>query len=207
MADETRVEPKYDLSEVYTQAFSHLRLPYPNLVAESKTLGLSPFGTIRALRGSFKLQSTFNTEYALPIKLDGWQFPQEPIVSIRGGKNIIETQLNRLDPKTKRIQRKNVLEEINLNNYKVLIRGILLNEDEVDSYPEQAVRRLREIVEKPGSISIENGLTALWGITKVAVSDWDMREVQGYIGAQSFELECLSDEDFDLEINDNPERI
>lgn len=181
--------------------------PYPAIVAETKSAGLSPFGTIRALRGSFKLQSKLNTEYALPVKLDGWQLPQEPIISIRGGKNIIETELNRIDPKTNRIQRKNVLEEINLNNYKIRIRGIILSEDEFDSYPEQSVRRLREVLEKPGSISIENGLTALWNITKVAIKDWDMREVQGYLGAQSFEIECLSDEDFDLEINDNPERI
>src|SRR5690242_10425530 len=102
------IPPKYNVGEVYNQAFSHLRLPYPALVAEGRTAaGISPIGSIRALKGSFKLRSRLNTEYAIPTKLDGWQIPQEPLITIRGGKKIIETELNRIDPKTTKIQRKN----------------------------------------------------------------------------------------------------
>ena len=208
MADATpgNIPPRYNMNEVYKSAFGYVRPPYPALMLEGETLGLSPVGTIKALRGSFKLRSALNVEYTLPIKLDNWQLPQEPVVGIRGGKNIIETELNRGEINGRKLVQ-NVLEEINLNNYQVRIRGIILNEEDPDAYPEDAVRRLREICEKPGSISIENGLTALWNITRVAIRDWDLREVQGYVGAQAFELDCISDVDFELEVIDAPERL
>jgi hypothetical protein len=195
------IPPKYDLGQVYTKAFGHVRLPYPLLLAESRELGISPVGTIKALKGSFKLKSTLNTDYALPTKLDAWQIPQEPIISIIGSKNVIETQLNRGD------RTQNVIEEVNLNNYEVRIRGIILNEDQFDEYPEESVSRLREICVKPGSITIDNGLAALCGITKVVIKRFNFQEVQGYLGAQAFELECVSDEDFELELIDEPERL
>lgn len=191
----------YDVSQVYKSAFARSGIPYPTLAFQNPSLGIGPVGTIKALKGSFSLKSKLNTEYALPIKIDGWQFPQEPLITIRGGKNIIETPLNRGD----RVQ--NVIEEINLNNYQITIRGIILNETDFDAYPEEAVRRLREICEKPGSVSIENGLTTLWNISKVAIRDWDLREVVGYLGAQAFEIDCLSDEDFELDVVDEPERL
>ena len=203
MANETpgNIPPKYDTGQVYSQAFGHVRLPYPLLLAESRELGISPVGTIKGLKGTFKLRSTLNTEYALPTKLDGWQIPQEPVISISGGKNIIETQLNRGD----RVQ--NVIEEVNLNNYSLRIRGIIINEEDFDQYPEEDVRRLREICEKPGSITIDNGLAAVCGISKVVIRKFDFHDVEGYLGAQAFELDCLSDEDFELELVDDPERL
>ena len=194
------IPPKYDLSKVYSKAFGHVRAPYPVLLAEGRELGISPVGTIKALKGVFKMKSVINI-YAMPTSIDGWQIPQEPIISIAGSKNIIETQLNRGD------RTENVIEEVNLNNYEVRIRGIILNEQEFDEYPEVDVSRLREICEKPGSIEIVNGLCAIYGITKVVIRRFDFREVQGYLGAQAFELDCLSDEDFELELIDEPERL
>ena len=203
MATETpgTTGPKYDTDKVYNTAFRHVRPPYPSLALQSGGLNLLPVGSIKALKGSFSLKSTLNTEYTLPVKLDGWQMPQEPVIMIRGGKNIKETALNRGD----RVQ--NVLEEMNLNNYQIRIHGVIINEVDFDAYPEEAVRRLREILEKAGSVSIENGLTSIWNITKVAFKDWEIRDVQGYIGAQAFEIDCLSDEDFELELVEDPERL
>ncbi|MFD0997679.1 DUF6046 domain-containing protein [Ohtaekwangia kribbensis] len=205
--DSNILQTRFNLNEVYQAAFGTVRPPYPELVKESKGTGLLPFGSIGALKGSFKLKSIFNTDYTLPTKIDDWQIPQEPVIRIRGGVNIVETSLVRLDPVTNAIQRKNVLEEANLNNYQITIRGVILNEENFNSYPEEAIRRLKEIVEKPGSRSIENGITALWGITKIKIVDWDLDEVEGYLGAQAFELQCKSDEDFELEINENIERV
>lgn len=196
-----QIPPPYNPAEVYQQAFRHVRPPYPNLVRESGTLGISPLGTVRALKGSFKLTSALNTIFTLPTKIDDWQMPNEPTIEIRGGKNIIETQLNRGD----RVQ--NVLEEVNLNNYRIRIRGVILNEQEFDVYPEQDVRRLREICEKPGSVSIVNGITALFNITQVAISDFDFFEVKGFAGAQAYELDLFSDTDFELELIEAPERL
>lgn len=201
MSDIGQIPPRYDVNQAYSQAFRHVRPPFPTLLAESKTLGVSPISTIRGLKGSFKLTSALNTPLTLPTKIDGWQMPNEPTIEIRGGKNIIETQLNRGE------RVKNVLEEINLNNYQIRIRGVILNETEFDLYPEVDVRRLREICEIAGSVSIENGICALFNITKVAVRDFDFFEVKGYAGAQAYELDLLSDEDFELELVEEPERL
>lgn len=196
-----QIPPLYNPDAVYHQAFRHVRPPYPNLVRESQTLGISPVGTVRALKGSFQLTSIMNTPFTMPTKLDDWQMPNEPTIELRGGKNIIETQLNRGD----RVQ--NVLEEINLNNYEIRIRGVILNEEEFDLYPEADVRRLREICEKPGSVSITNGILNLFNINQVAIRDFDFFEVMGYAGAQAYELVLLSDTDFELEIIEAPERL
>lgn len=196
------IPPKYDLvGEVYQRAFRHIRLPYPVLLAESRELGISPGGTIKSLKGAFRMKSVLNTEYALPTSIDEWQFPQEPIISISGSKNTVETQLNRGD----RVQ--NVIEEVNLNNYQIRIRGVILNELDFDLYPEDDVRKLHEIFKKPGSIDIKNAVATILGISKVVIKDLSFKEVEGYLGAQAFELECVSDEDFDLELVDAPERL
>lgn len=193
------IPPRYDISQVYSQAFRHVRPPFPVLVAESKTLGISPVGTIRGLGGSLKLTSVLGTPITLDTKLDGWQMPNEPTIEIRGGKNIIETQLNRGERKA------NVLEEINLNNYQIRIRGVILNEEEFDLYPEVDVRRLMEICEKPGSVSINNQICTIFNIFQVAIRDFNFFEVKGYAGAQAYELDLLSDEDISLEGIDRPE--
>lgn len=200
------IPPKYNMNEVYSKAFSHIQLPYPNLVRESRTVGVSPFGTIKALKGSFKLKSTLNVDYALPTMIDGWQIPQEPLVKISVGKSLVTTDLTRGDLNGKRLVQ-SVIEEINLENYQVKIRGVILNEEDSDTYPEDDIRRLREAVEKPGSIEIINGLTTLWGISKICVQKLDLMEVQGILGAQAFEITALSDTDFELEVIDSPERL
>jgi hypothetical protein len=195
------ISPQYNLDDVYKQAFGHVRPPFPNLIIESESFGISPAGTLKAIKGTFNLRSKLNASYTMPTKLDGWQMPQEPTISIRGSKNIIETPLNR------GVRTKNVLEEINLNNYQLKIKGIILNEDDFDAYPDADIRRLREICEKAGNVSIENALASIWNISKVAIKDWDMFEVKGYVGAQAFEIDLISDEDFELELINEPERL
>ena len=56
-------------------------------------------------------------------------------------------------------------------------------------------------------MSIENGLTTLWGINLIAIEDFDFPELFGAPGAQAFQLDCLSDQPFELELIDEPERL
>ena len=191
----------YDLNQLFKNAFGYVRPPYPTLVLESKTVGVSPAGTAKALRGAFNFSSKLGAEYTMPVALDGYQIPQEPSVFIQGSKNVIQTPLNRGD------KTQNVLEEVNLNNYDIRINGIILNEDDFEEYPEDAVRRMRTICEKPGAIDIDNALTKIWGISKVQIVNFQFFEVRGYVGAQAFMIECLSDQDFELDYRDNPERV
>jgi hypothetical protein len=202
--------PKYDKDKVYSSAFRHLRPPFPVLVQESKELGVSPVGVVKALKGSFKLKSKLNAEYTCPTKfrflgknseMEEWQVPQEPSSSVEGGKNIIETQLNRGE------RTGNVIEEVNLNNKKVTIKGVIINEEDFDVYPEEDVRMLSEICDAPGSIEVQNWHLNQFGISKIVIERYDFYEIVGYPNAQAFELTCKSDEDFELELVDEPERL
>lgn len=209
--------PKYDAKQVYQLAFRHIRPPYPALALQSKTLGVSVgTGTLKALRGSFRLNNKLNSEYTCPTKFkfigrnglaEEWQVPQEPSTSVKGGKNLIETALTRFDPKTKRKTKRNVIEEIGLNNYKVQIRGVIINEDEFDIYPSDAIATLRDICEVPGSVEIVNWHINQFGIGQIVIEDYDFFEVKGAPGTQAFEMSCLSNEAIDLEVNDDPERL
>ncbi len=198
---------KFDLNQAYQTAFNHVRAPFPLLVAESKTYGISPVGTVKALGSSFKLKTLIGTDFTAPTKIDDWQLPNEPTISIRSGKRVLDTQLNRLDPSSGKIERKNVLEEVGINNYEVRLRGVIYNDTDYDSYPEADVRRLREVIEKAGSVKIENGILTLFNIGRVAIVNYDFFEVRGYIGAQAYELILLQDENLSLELELNePER-
>ena len=197
---------KFDLNQAYQTAFNHVRAPYPLLVAESKQYGISPVGTVKALLGTLK-KSALGAFYSMPTSIDGWDIPNEPTISIRSGKRIIDTPLNRLDPSSGKVERKSVLEEVGLNNYEIRLRGVIFNESDFDSYPIEDIRRMREICEKPGSVAIQNDLLSIFNVSRVGITFMDFFEVRGYIGAQAYELVLLQDENLTLELELNePER-
>lgn len=208
----------FNLVDLYQRAFGHVRPPYPLLV--NGLPGVNPAGTLIGLREQFDIdrdeepvaivpveaKSQWGTvELKFPVKLRMEEFdgdvpigirefliPLEPVISIEGSKNLIETRLNR----GARVE--NVLEEINLNNYRVLMRGIILSELS-DTYPDAAIRELRKFCEAPGGIEIECALLQYFGITRVAVQNFRFPGVPGNIEAVGYELDCISDPEIDLE--------
>lgn len=190
---------EYDLNQIYRDVFGHVRPPYPTVVLDSKTYGVSPVGTARALRGAFSFASKLGADYTFPTKLNRYQLPNEPTIRITGGKSIIETKITRLDP-VGGLNKQNVLEEINQNNFRLVIRGLIINEEDPDNYPEEAVRRIREILTAAGSVSIDNALTNMWGITQLAIEDFQFDEVRGNIAVQSYQIIGYSDEYVNLEV-------
>jgi hypothetical protein len=195
------IPPKFDINQAYQRAFAYARPPFPVLVAESKTFGVSPVGTIEAIVGSFQMKSKTNADFTIPTKLDGWQMPNEPTISLRAGKRIEMTDINRLDPITGLLERRNVLEEVSLGNYEIRLRGIIINEDDFDAYPKDDVIRIREICEKPGSVKIENAILGHFNINRVAIKFFDFQEVVGYVGAQAYELVLIQDDAYSLLID------
>jgi len=201
---------KYDLNEVYQKAFGHVRAPYPTVLLQSRELGINPLGGLKALRGAFKFSSGLGTEFTLPTRLiskvsaapndPGWfQLPNEPTVSINGGNNLIETKLTRLDVNGQ-LNRQNVLEEINLNLFRIRIQGVLVNEENPEDYPEEQLIRLRDICLASGPKSIDNAITTMWGIQNIALEDFDFPAVKGNVAFQPYILIGYSDEVFELEV-------
>lgn len=194
-----QVAAPYSIPDLYAQAFGYIKPPYPQVSIIPK---LNPLGTVKALRGAFQFKSSIGNEYTSPITIDGWQVPCEPVIGVYGSKNIIETRLTRLNSITNAKEVQNIIEESNLNNYRIRIRGVIYNEDQPDEYPEEAVRRMHQLFEKPGNVVVVNGILQIHDITKMIIQDISWKELPGFPGAQPYEMDCLSDEtdDYPLEL-------
>jgi hypothetical protein len=177
--------------DLFNLAFGHIKPPFPQI---SVIPQINPFGFVKALRGSFRFRGNIGNEYTMPVKIDDYEIPCEPVLGIFGSKNVIETKLTRLDPKTKKQEVQNIIEETGLNNYQIRIRGVIYNEQDFDEYPEDDVVKLTQLWETPGSRTIENAMLNMVGINKICIVGFDKPEMPGYPGAQPFELRCLSDE-------------
>jgi hypothetical protein len=201
MADELPESRKYDMNELYRRAFGHVRPPYPNLIQDLS--GISPVGSMKAFLSTFQKESMLGTEYTFPVKLarrgELWQLPGEATIAIRGGKKLIETPVTRSQEGRKK-SIATVIEEVSMQAYEVRIRGILFTDDE--SYPEDQVRKIREIVEQLNSVEISCNLTSLFNITRIAISDWRLFDVPGAQGqVQAYELTAKDDKEVDLLIS------
>ncbi len=138
--------------------------------------------------------SLLGVPFYMPLKLDGFEFPLEPIIEINGGKKIIETELDGFEPGTGGTQK----EEFHLMDYDVTITGVVMAEDD---YPEEQVREIRAIAEKPGAVSVTNRLCTIFGIEKLVIYKSEFAAIPGVLESQGIRLTCKSDKDFDLLLN------
>lgn len=194
----------FDINQLYFQAFGFVAPPFIK-VAQSlpEDKRDNPNGT--ALKRNGKVRGNFNflapngAEYRMPtaLKIPGgerYQLPNEPIISIKGGKEIKVTSLNRGN------KRGTVKEESNLKDYSISIKGIAINNVE-DDFPESDIQKIRRMIEQEGSIEIENYLLRLFNINLAIVQDFDFpRSPNNSFRVQPYTIELMSDEDFELEL-------
>lgn len=205
---------QFSIVDLYTKVFGYKGLPFP---AGDLSLNLDPRGKIDALISGtkfsdqsgaiepFELQGDFNpnafngARLFMPVKLNGFQLQNEPLVEIRGKKIIKKTELTGEHREGVTNKRGSVKELINIGDYKITIRGIVINE-ESEEYPEAAMRQIRKIIEERKSISIECQLTNIFNISLIAIEDSNFPAVPGMQHAQGYEIVGYSDEDFESEL-------
>lgn len=197
-----QVREKFTLQlDLFNLAFGYIKPPFPQI---SLTQDINPLGAVKALAHAFRFRGGIGREYSMPVKIgttpdttdtENWfEIPCEPVVGIFGSKDVVETKLTRIDPRSKKQDVQNIIEETGLNNYQIRVRGVIYNEDNFDEYPDENVRRLKQLWEIPGGIYIQNAMLSMIEVTKVTIVGFDLPELPGYPGAQPFELRCLSDE-------------
>jgi Domain of unknown function (DUF6046) len=93
-----------------------------------------------------------------------------------------------------------VKELVAAEDYKISVKGIVLNTDNPNEYPEREVAALRRLFEKNTALSIENTMCRLMGISIVVVDTLTLNEDVGYPGLQSYVLSLVSDTAFEFEI-------
>lgn len=205
---------QFNIPDLLQRVFGYKGIPFP---AGDLKPNLDPRGKLDALISGtkfsdqsgtiepFELQGDFNPNGAngvrlfMPIKLDGVQLQNEPLVEIRGKKIIKKTDLTGEHREGVTNKRGSVKELINIGDYTITIRGIVINEDS-EEYPEAEIRKIRKIVEARRSVSIESQLTNIFNINLMAIEDSYYPVVPGIQHAQGYEIVGYSDEDFESEL-------
>lgn len=130
----------------------------------------------------------------LPCRLGGYDLPNEPLIDIAGERIIIKTPIDGNDGTFKELY--------SAGDLVVTIRGIAVDESDPDSYPEEQVRSIRNVIETRRHVAIVNRLTSLWNIEHVAIESFTFGAVEGELGMQKYEIRCTSDREFALNLRE-----
>ncbi len=185
---------EFDLNDLYYRLYGYVA-PLFSAVGNLKNqiLPSTPLGTINALVEQYK-KTLIGTEMLMPLKLgvpqkQTWEVPTEPMVSIKGGHRISRRYPNRST------QGGSIKERWSSDDYGITIKGALINFKE-EKYPEDQVKRLREVCEYKGSIKVENTLFRIFGIERIVINDYDIPFTKG-LPVQGYTINAYSDQLFD----------
>lgn len=181
-----------NLLDLYRDSFGYIGVPWPNASVKSYIPNQE---TIDNLKAGLNGKSILGTPIFMPTTIDGFDLPNTPIVDIRGSKTIIETKIDNADGEFK--------EGFSLDSYEVTIKGICIDEEEPDVYPEQQVRELRRLFERKTHLLASNDLLTYFGIEYLVIYDIDIPGESGAESYQPYTLKCKSDKVFDLEISES----
>lgn len=202
---------EFDINRLYADFFSSVKPPFPQATLKTpdpKPINKDDFNSVKYVQDFYvklgtplKPKAMFNTYFRLPCALripeSGKQWvvlPNEPIISINANKDIVITTLNR------GTKRGSVKEEINLEDYRINIQGLIINFD-VNEYPDEEVKKLRELFEYSGPLEVDNYLLGLFGINMLIMTSLEIpREEKMTFRIQPYTIRAISDEDFELEI-------
>jgi hypothetical protein len=192
---------KIDLSEAYKRVFPfnggvRIMPPPVDFVFPPINFG-KPLDIVKSIgedaTGNFtKTRSTLGTPFFMPCKIDGFQLPNEPIVTLRSTKTIIETPIDGTD---------GTFKECYANgDYQITIKGICALDEESDEYPDEQIRAIRKFWDKRTGVDVVCRLLSIYNINHIAIKSIDWPAIEGAPGMQPYQIECLSDKYFDLEL-------
>ncbi len=144
----------------------------------------------------FNLVSALGTPLVMPVMIEGYQLPNEPVVTITGSKKIIKTALTGVNREDEVQRRGTVKELISVNDYKIKITGRIIDEDRPGRYPERIVTKIRNLFELRRALTINCKITDMLGITHIAVDKLSFPGDSGMENSQRYEISGFSDEDF-----------
>lgn len=177
------VQPNYDLESTN----EGLKQPQDNASFAPGVLPTSKYGS-----SEFYKQDAVGRYYFMPVKLGDVEL-QYPIIRIQGRKNIVETQLTE--------RKGSVIELINQDNYRIYIRGFII--DHQNNYPEDAIKDIVNLFELNTHVALRSVLTDLF-LTEndsVVITDINFPEVSGVQNVKPYEINLISNNIFELEIN------
>lgn len=130
----------------------------------------------------------------MPVEIGGLLLPNEPTIAIDQEKVIQETAL------VGSRRRGTVKEQIGFADPRITLRGIIINYDNKRFFPEDQTKKLQDLFQEGASLEIKCALTSLLGIYRVVIKRFFLPEMIGVQHAQAYQLDCVADEDFNLEL-------
>lgn len=127
--------------------------------------------------------------YFMDVVLGGYRLPNEPLISITKQKRIVETVVVGSEALG------TVKEMISAGDYRITIEGIL-TDPKKQSYPQDEVEKLREVLERREALEFDNQLAELFEIYSVVIKSYGFGKDQGKPYSQSYKIQLVSDQDF-----------
>ena len=181
----------YDSGQLYTKQISEV--PASEDYQTPSVFGADTGDFVR-IRQLLNAKLPTGADIFLPVEIGGYLLPNEPTLAIATKKNIVETAL------VGSTKSGTVKELIALEDYEITIRGIAINYESRKVYPETQVRDLHTLYRRNEALPIICGLTELLGVKRVVIKDFRLPEMTGIQHAQAYELVCVSDAEFILEL-------
>ena len=182
---------EFDFKELVARAhFDYVGPAFPSWWLKNKTKFVFPsllgIGKDLILGGRY-----FTTLKVADKNGNQYTFPNEPLMSLSLAKTIVETA-------TVGKERKGTVKEyICTEDYQINIKGVCVNEIDMDTYPTQQVQQLEKMFEINEALEvISNPFLELFQIRNIVLKDIQYDEMAGEQGLQKFTITAVSDQDF-----------
>ena len=175
-----------DLIDLYKKAFGSR---FPTMFP---TINFVNIGTANHnIEASIQEKPSF-----LPLTIDGYTFPIEPMISVKGSKQIKSTFIYHQDIDISG----SVKEQIALKDYEITIQGVLIN-DQSNDLPQEDIRQIRTICEdvKNPIKEVDNSFLEMFKIFKIAITGFSFPGIPGEQNAQSYIINAISDKPAEIQ--------
>lgn len=191
----------FSLKELVARSsFDYIGPTFPEWFAKNKKKFELP--DLRGINAEQLRGGKYFMRLSLSYKGEKFTLPNEPLISIGLTKTIVKTG-------TVGTKRKGTVKEyITTEDYTLSITGVCFDEDNPELYPADQVALLNEVMDINEALDVEsNPFLELFGIRKLVFEDIKFAEMVGAPGAQSYQINAISDTDFYADLNEkNVER-
>lgn len=175
---------EFNIRNLVAGVHNYVGLPYPLLGIEDVDLP-----NINRLGKAILGKDLIGRPFFMDCVIDGKRLPNEPLITITGRKNIVETIIVGSERKG------TVKEFISAEDYAIKIEGVCI-EPGVKKYPVEQVQEIVDLCERNEALEFENELAELFRIRNIVIKDYGFGNMKGMPNSQSYYIMAVSNEDF-----------
>lgn len=128
--------------------------------------------------------------FVMPLKIGDYKFAIDPIISVSSSREIVRTIMPGFAGTIKEV--------ISDDDYRITMRGLIINEDN-DDYPYEQVAELDALKKSTSALTVENKLLNLcFGVNQLVIESMEFEGAEGMQCMQTFVISALSDRDVEL---------